>query len=448
VTAAAKKKTAVEPYDLAPPFERAVAAALCQRRQLFDLIGREIAIDRIKDPVAALAIRAAQEHAKETGRGPGDARIVVQRINSWRVEGNVTHEQVVAVYDMLEEEYDSREHSDEAMLGELVPAVRKVVEFEAVAKAIELSGKGKSLAPVKAEIERAGRIGVRERAAGVKMGAGSFDRLRAARAGERLSLGVPEFDVRMNGGLPRKKVGLAIAGTKVGKSMWLAHQSAVAMRLGHFVLCATTELEEEEQEARIIANHTGFIINEIMACTKEAEVTAALEPMLPLLGSYRVKKFTQNVSTFSDVEEWVKEEEEIEGRKCDLLVVDYIDEVSVDGAEKFKSSHEIEARAMGQFKRYVEQRELWGWTATAAARTDKKNRHQRVDTDDAGGSLKKVKIADAVVTISRNEHDDIMLFMAGSRVSGGRFEIGPFTPDWNRARIVPIVGHYDEFGAP
>ena len=68
-----------------------------------------------------------------------------------------------------------------------------------------------------------------------------------------------EFDLEMfnkitKGGLPRKTLNIALAGTGVGKSLFMCHQAASCLLQGQNVLYITLEMAEERIAERIDAN--------------------------------------------------------------------------------------------------------------------------------------------------------------------------------------------------
>lgn len=428
--------TKLEPYELNTRFEQQVATLLCTSPKFYALVGRDLEFGRFTDPTAALAVRAAQSHAKDSGNGSTDAVLVIQRLESWRVEGTVTREQINDVIDMIDE-CECRRVSVDAVIAELVPAMRKVMNHEATLLAIDDSGKGKDLKRTEQLIHRAQNLGVQDRSMGTRLGMGVFSQMARARHADRLGTGILELDTQIDGGLPRGKIGMFMGGAKVGKSMGLVSQCSHALRNGLFTVYATLEMPEIDTNARLIANLTGVPTNAIIDGSMEREATDALEPLLPTLGRFDCKFFPADVTTVPQIIEWVSECEQEAGRKVDLFVLDYIDKVRDHRA---KSEYEVQNNTTEAFRLYVHGRGLWGWTASQVRRLSKESRNKRVDENDSADSMGKARVTDLLLTAHRPSDFEIEFYVAASRFCKDRFGVGPYAHDFDRARIVaPIV---------
>ena len=71
---------------------------------------------------------------------------------------------------------------------------------------------------------------------------------------ERIPYDLSYFNQITKGGLPRKSLSVILAGTGVGKSLFMCHQAAAAMSMGKNVLYITCEMAEEKIAERIDAN--------------------------------------------------------------------------------------------------------------------------------------------------------------------------------------------------
>lgn len=77
------------------------------------------------------------------------------------------------------------------------------------------------------------------------------------------------FNKITKGGLPSKTLNIALAGTGVGKSLFMCHCSAAALSQGHNVLYITMEMSEEKIAERIDANLLNISITDLHAATRE-----------------------------------------------------------------------------------------------------------------------------------------------------------------------------------
>jgi replicative DNA helicase len=86
---------------------------------------------------------------------------------------------------------------------------------------------------------------------------------------ERIPFDLDLFNKITKGGLPKKTLNIALAGTGVGKSLFMCHVAAGAMVQGKNVLYITMEMAEEKIAERIDANMLNVTIDDLMDLPKE-----------------------------------------------------------------------------------------------------------------------------------------------------------------------------------
>jgi len=86
---------------------------------------------------------------------------------------------------------------------------------------------------------------------------------------ERISFDLDYFNRITKGGLPNKTLNVALAGTGVGKSLFMCHVAASALTQGRNVLYITMEMAEERIAERIDANLLDVPIDQLEMLTKE-----------------------------------------------------------------------------------------------------------------------------------------------------------------------------------
>ena len=85
----------------------------------------------------------------------------------------------------------------------------------------------------------------------------------------RIKFDLDIFNKITKGGLPLKTLNIALAGTGVGKSLFMCHVAAGCLSQGQNVLYITMEMAEEKIAERIDANLLNIDINELHTLTKE-----------------------------------------------------------------------------------------------------------------------------------------------------------------------------------
>jgi replicative DNA helicase len=86
---------------------------------------------------------------------------------------------------------------------------------------------------------------------------------------ERIPFDLEYFNKITKGGLPAKTLNIALAGTGVGKSLFMCHVAASCMTQGKNVLYITMEMAEEKIAERIDANLLNVSIDDLMQLPKD-----------------------------------------------------------------------------------------------------------------------------------------------------------------------------------
>ena len=86
---------------------------------------------------------------------------------------------------------------------------------------------------------------------------------------DRIPFDLEYFNSITKGGLPRKTLNIALAGTGVGKSLFMCHVAANALTQGRNVLYITMEMAEERITERIDANLMNLPIDQLETLPKE-----------------------------------------------------------------------------------------------------------------------------------------------------------------------------------
>ena len=132
-----------------------------------------------------------------------------------------------------------------------------------------------------------------------------------------------------HGGLDHKTLTVYIGGTNVGKSIVLCNDAASYVRQGKNVLFITCEMAKEKVTRRISANMFDMTLDEydkmvenpanVKKKIKQFRNSSFFEP-----GKLRVKELPTGQGTVLDVERYIKEVEETQKYKVDVVIIDYI----------------------------------------------------------------------------------------------------------------------------
>ena len=86
---------------------------------------------------------------------------------------------------------------------------------------------------------------------------------------EKIPFDLEKFNTITKGGLPNKTLNIALAGTGVGKSLFMCHCAAAALTQGKNVLYVTCEMSEEKIAERIDANLLNVNIRDITSLPEQ-----------------------------------------------------------------------------------------------------------------------------------------------------------------------------------
>lgn len=435
-------------YSFDPEFERAAIALCCSRPRFYGRIGVALNPEFLDAPEAELILKAAQAIARVNGRGPSSNLIVIQRIRRWVDDGKVTLEQARDAVNYLDDAEDKGLPPEDDVADEIAPVLRTRAQEELVRTALDNHGKSNPafFEKVRKAADKGERIGSVDTSVGIRIGLDSFDEIARLRRILRLPTGIMELDAELSGGLSRSSLGVVVGGAGDGKSMFLSHCAAHAMYEGQNVLYATLEIPEGEVLARMKANLTNIPIEAIVSDQAIDIAKKRLKILIdrvasdgnPSLGYGIVKEFPAYVTQVDDIREWVRNCEDTEGGKVDLLVIDYADRIGAGkSVGKTSSNYETMGVVYEGLRQVAVDNEFFCWTACQSTRNSKDRK--KADVNHMSDSMHKGRIADLVVTLNvcGEENDEIEFFIAKHRTGKGKITVGPLPHDFTHGRVAP-----------
>lgn len=432
-----KRKKDVELYGLDPDFERDMVVSLCRKPKLYNRIGNYIEPSALTDDVALRLMQTAQVIANETGSGPSSDVIVIQRLNRMREEGSVSQEEINACLDFFDEFDDNEEQPNlEQIANEIIPILKRRKQREALDNALDGFGKRKDISYAVETLQRVDRLGATEETKGLDISsAGAFDLISQLQSVVRLGFDVPEIETLMEGGLWRSGLGVVVAGPGGGKSIFLSHIAACAIRNPDLLtVFITLELPKPLILARLFANLFDIPTNNILTDSLDkAKAKAATMKM----GTCVIEEFTPKVTTLEDVRDFVEKIEADLKRPVDLLVVDYADKL---GARKTDdSSYREMSKVYEGLRHFAVEKNMWVWTASQPQRAKEKGR-KKLTIDSLADSQEKVRVADMVLAINKKEDGTQLEFcMLKNRIGIADTTAGPLPHEFDMGRIAPII---------
>ena len=428
----------VSKYELDPKFEMAIVLRECSSARFHAIVGHALESEAFNSPPAQMAVEAALAIAHETGNGPGNQTLVMQRLRRMMDEGKRMLDEVVAVNDLLDAADGSNPPSEDDTIRELVPMLKRRLEQRALNAAMEDFGARKDLGKAGEEMKRISRLGMDPMALGSMFGDGTRNAIERIRNLARLPTGILELDESIGGGLPRACFGFVIGGTGAGKSVFLASQLAHAQRMGLACALTTLELTEGVQAARILSNHTAIPIDEILGDRSE-EAHRMIEEMN--LGPCYIQ---EGVRTMGALRDWNNRCADKLGRKIDVTVVDYADKMKVPNQSARDRRNDVMLEVYDDLLQLAKDQDGWVWTASAAKVKDKSAKKKRLlDAEDAADSADKGRSADLVITLNPEDNKQLTFGVGKNRHGNAGQMIGPISTNFACGSITPNVGRQE-----
>lgn len=108
---------------------------------------------------------------------------------------------------------------------------------------------------------------------------------------DRMPFDLEMFNTITKGGVPRKTLNIALAGTGVGKSLFMCHVAASALTQGKNVLYITLEMSEERIAERIDANLMNVQIDQLTNLPKDMFENKVMKIATSTVGKLIIKEY-------------------------------------------------------------------------------------------------------------------------------------------------------------
>jgi len=141
---------------------------------------------------------------------------------------------------------------------------------------------------------------------------------------ERIPFDLEYFNKITKGGLPAKTLNIALAGTGVGKSLFMCHVAAGAMVQGKNALYITLEMAEEKIAERIDANLLNVTLDDLMVLPKEMYDKKVAKVREKTTGKLIIKEYPTASASTSHFRTLLNELNLKRSFKPDIIFVDYI----------------------------------------------------------------------------------------------------------------------------
>jgi replicative DNA helicase len=151
---------------------------------------------------------------------------------------------------------------------------------------------------------------------------------------ERIPFDLDYFNQITKGGLPRKTLNIALAGTGVGKSLFMCHVAANALTQGRNVLYITLEMAEERIAERIDANLLNVPIDQLENLTKDMLKTKVNNIKMKGNGKLIIKEYPTGQANTSHFRALLNELKLKRNFVPEIIFVDYL---NICGSARMKA---------------------------------------------------------------------------------------------------------------
>lgn len=144
------------------------------------------------------------------------------------------------------------------------------------------------------------------------------------RVENKLEFDLDLFNKITKGGLSNKTLNVILAGTGVGKSLFMCHYAASALMLGKNVLYITLEMAEERIAERIDANLMDVTLDELSKLDKEIYENKIGKLIKKTQGKLVIKEYPTSSAHAGHFRSLIEELKIKRDFKPDLIVIDYL----------------------------------------------------------------------------------------------------------------------------
>jgi len=141
---------------------------------------------------------------------------------------------------------------------------------------------------------------------------------------ERIPFDLEYLNKITKGGLPRKTLNVALAGTGVGKSLFMCHCAAANIVQGHNVLYITLEMAEERIAERIDANLMNVALDEIALLPRDAFEKKLQRVKEKTIGQLIIKEYPTSSASAANFRHLLNELSQKKKFKPDIIYIDYL----------------------------------------------------------------------------------------------------------------------------
>jgi replicative DNA helicase len=155
---------------------------------------------------------------------------------------------------------------------------------------------------------------------------------------EKLEFDLEYFNKITKGGLPQKTLNIALAGTGVGKSLFMCHMAASTLMQGKNVLYITMEMAEERIAERIDANLMNITMDDLHELPKKMFTDRLSKIQTKTNGKLIIKEYPTASAHSGHFRSLIKELALKKSFRPDIIFIDYL---NICSSSRFKGNANV-----------------------------------------------------------------------------------------------------------
>ena len=155
---------------------------------------------------------------------------------------------------------------------------------------------------------------------------------------EKLEFDLEYFNKITKGGLPQKTLNIALAGTGVGKSLFMCHMAASTLMQGKNVLYITLEMAEERIAERIDANLMNITMDDLHELPKKMFTDRLSKIQTKTNGKLIIKEYPTASAHTGHFRSLIKELALKKSFRPDIIFIDYL---NICASSRFKGNANV-----------------------------------------------------------------------------------------------------------
>jgi replicative DNA helicase len=239
----------------------------------------------------------------------------------------------------------------------------------------------------------------------------------------RIRFDLELFNKITKGGVPSKTLNVVLAGTNVGKSLFLCHLAASYIKQGHNVLYITAEMAEERIAERIDCNLLDMQIDEVEKMSKGSFTSKITSIQNKTHGKLIIKEYPTSSAHAGHFKALLDELEIKKSFKPKVIIIDYLNICAPQRQNRNANSYTIIKNIAEELRALAVEYDVPVWTATQTNRGGFDNSDVSLtDTSESFGLPMTVDFMFAMVrTEELDELGQVMCIQLKSRYNNVSF---------------------------